>query len=688
MIRARSLFLHWIVALAAIGSAALPAGADALRTVYTASASGDAMYPIAVGSDGSLAALGSFSLSSDPEAVTTSPDGQHVYVARGGSDALSVYNVGIDGTLQYASAVATGATPVALAITPSGRTLFSADASGGLSGFAVASDGSLSASGGGGATLTGASPEGLAISPDGGLLFVTDALGNKVKVFSIGVNAELSPVGEADTGGGPVGVAVPPAGGRVFVANAGTGTISGFAVSSNGDLSALPGSPYAAAAGVRGLALNGDGSRLLAANDTAGTVASYSVASDGSLSATGSTSALAGASVVAFNSDGSHAYAAGNGVVRALDVSSSGTLTKRGTDIATTGQHRGLALTPNQGPTAVIDSALAAPGNDSTFEGGHSYDPDGAIANYEWDFGDGTKANGQQQSHTYVQAGQYQLTLTVTDNAGCSSVPKFTGQITMCNASSAARLVQTITIADPPAIAPPDPPCIHDGNDGYCGTPDQKAPQASIVGINNGASITTVDAPDQLVGVISPDPSGIKSVILRFTKAAGFKTVTKSAKRCRKVPVRKGSKRTRTVCKKAPTKICHKVAVKRGSKKKTVCKKRKKAVQTRVALCDTVADGKNYFVRKTCTQVGFMSIGGDTVFRYSLPVALGIGTYNVEVLVTDNAGNEDVLEDGRDKLTFKVVNTPSNQDSGGGTITPPITTTPSTPIDDTGSPFG
>jgi hypothetical protein len=57
------------------------------------------------------------------------------------------------------------------------------------------------------------------------------------------------------------------------------------------------------------------------------------------------------------------------------------------------------------------------------------------------------------------------------------------------------------------------------------------------------------------------------------------------------------------------------------------------------------------------------------------------------VVAIDNAGNQDVLEEGRNQLSFKIVKTPSNQSGGGGVTTTPITTPP-TPIDDTGSPFG
>jgi hypothetical protein len=119
------------------------------------------------------------------------------------------------------------------------------------------------------------------------------------------------------------------------------------------------------------------------------------------------------------------------------------------------------------------------------------------------------------------------------------------------------------------------------------------------------------------------------------------------------------------------------------------CTKKKvfKVIGSKVPICLTISGTKNYLVRTECANVAWITVSGDTIFRYPLPVALGTGSYTVDVIATDGAGNTDVLQDGRNHMTFKVISTPSNQSGGtGGTDTQP--TTPSTPIDDTGSPFG
>ncbi len=61
-----------------------------------------------------------------------------------------------------------------------------------------------------------------------------------------------------------------------------------------------------------------------------------------------------------------------------------------------------------------------------SFDGSGSFDTDGTIMSYEWDFdSDGVvDASGVTSSHTYTQAADHTATLTVTDNAGeTDSIP-------------------------------------------------------------------------------------------------------------------------------------------------------------------------------------------------------------------------------------------------------------------------
>ncbi len=59
---------------------------------------------------------------------------------------------------------------------------------------------------------------------------------------------------------------------------------------------------------------------------------------------------------------------------------------------------------------------MVLPNDSVEFNGSGSYDPDGEIVGYAWDFGDGSNATGCLVTHQYALGGTYLVTLTVTDS--------------------------------------------------------------------------------------------------------------------------------------------------------------------------------------------------------------------------------------------------------------------------------
>lgn len=72
----------------------------------------------------------------------------------------------------------------------------------------------------------------------------------------------------------------------------------------------------------------------------------------------------------------------------------------------------------SESPVAIFSfiPSSGAPPLEINFNASESYDPDGEIISYIWDFGDGFTGENKTTTHTYTQKGNYTVTLTVTDN--------------------------------------------------------------------------------------------------------------------------------------------------------------------------------------------------------------------------------------------------------------------------------
>ncbi len=94
-----------------------------------------------------------------------------------------------------------------------------------------------------------------------------------------------------------------------------------------------------------------------------------------------------------------------------------------------------LPVVPPKSPVAVIAWSPTHPVAGQTavsLDGSNSFDPDGAITQYIWEFGDGSVGHGKTTTHVYASAGTYTLELIVIDEDGIAN-----------------RDVQTITVVAP-----------------------------------------------------------------------------------------------------------------------------------------------------------------------------------------------------------------------------------------------
>ncbi|WP_298801728.1 PKD domain-containing protein [uncultured Pseudokineococcus sp.] len=109
----------------------------------------------------------------------------------------------------------------------------------------------------------------------------------------------------------------------------------------------------------------------------------------------------------------SHTYASAASRTVRLTVTDSAGTSASTTATATT------TPPPDRAPTAVATASCTD--LSCTFDGSGSSDPDGPLARYTWQLGDGTTADGAVVSHTYTDPGERTATLVVTDSAGTTA---------------------------------------------------------------------------------------------------------------------------------------------------------------------------------------------------------------------------------------------------------------------------
>jgi 6-phosphogluconolactonase (cycloisomerase 2 family) len=408
-----------------------------------------------------------------PEGIAITPGGKYLYAANANDNTVSVFSVAGDGSLTRVTCptCGTGMFPEQVGITPNGRFLYVTNGMAGtVSPFSINADGTLAPIACTPLPVSCTDPNvgNLAIAPSGQFLYTSHSGLGDISVFAIGSGGSLTPVTCTNCTANSVagGLVITPDGRFLYESQYSTGgSIVPFAIHADGTVTQVtcPANDCLAGDHPRGMAITPDGKFLYAAIQTSGGLSQYSINSDGTLtpiacSGTGCQTATGPVTPVVAPG-GQRLYVANetSGVVTAYAIGSTGALTQipcTAPNCNAGSAPLGLALTPDQAPTASFSATPGQPGQPTSFDASASTASTGhTVAHYKWDFGDGTTLadGGVTPTHAYAAAGTYSVTLTVTDDAGCSDTPIFTGQTDSCNGLPRAQASKQVVI--PPARA-------------------------------------------------------------------------------------------------------------------------------------------------------------------------------------------------------------------------------------------
>lgn len=402
-----------------------------------------------------------------PRGIVFADDGRTAYVADSGGDAVAPFRVGPDGTLMPLSdPVHSGDLPFGIAVAPGGRSLYVAHFNtADVMAFSIDEDGIPHPFGP--PVPTGQDHgKGVAVTPDGRFAYVatgtpSDQVPDAIVRFdlrpdgSIGARGPATPIGVSGSG-----IVITPDGRFVYVACQGSDEVWGFRIEPDGALTPLPGLPMAAPDFAEGAAIGPDGRFLYVT--ALGTqqpgedgVYVFAIKADGSLTQVGARIPTGdGPGAATATPDGRFVYISNfrSDDISAYRVLPSGRLEELPTSPYPTGgdgpAFGAVQLPPNDGPTAWFSAVADRDGRTVQFDATDSADQDGRVVRYAWTFGDGTGQQGYEArpSHVFRQPGSYPVTVTVTDDEGCSTRRVSFGQSAMCTGSPLATLTRIVAV--------------------------------------------------------------------------------------------------------------------------------------------------------------------------------------------------------------------------------------------------
>jgi YVTN family beta-propeller protein len=489
-------------------------GADTVESFNTAT-----LQTASLPSGASVASQGSAQVGAQPVSEVVSPDGGTVYVLNSASDSITpVSTLGSPPVSEATISLPAGYTPQAMALTPDGTNVYVV-AMANLSNTAApvlweialggASPGTLAR------TITlpaNSSPAGLALTPDGQEALVTDYSGGAVIPVSLSSAKVGTPI---PVGSGPLGIGVSPNGANAYVANSEEGSITQIDLANNTPSS--PNTPLEVGFQPQQVAVSPDGSTLWVSEDNAHTpgnagfavpvsIPSMSVGAPISAGFDPYGVALSPDGSTLFVADESNGYGPGHskGAVTMINTST-GTAQIFYTNI----DPALVVVTPDEAPFASFTFSPIAAGHATCFDASASYSLTNGGLKYNWNFGDGTVSLPPQSSngyneftcHTFNLAGNYSVTLSVTDASGTSTQVVYTGQYVSNNGGPSAGFAAQVIVPDPSVSRPAVAYVTNSQSNSV--TPVLADPSQAISPNDAGTPIPVGTHPDALA--ISPD---------------------------------------------------------------------------------------------------------------------------------------------------------------------------------------
>lgn len=375
-----------------LGIAIAPDGA----TAYVTNSLSDTVTPIDLAASPTLGAP--IRVGSGPVAIAITPDGEAAYVTNFNANTVTPLDLRTH-PARPGAPIHVGLGPWSIAVSSNGRTVCVSNSESSTVSVIDTSSRQVTT------VQVGNRPGAIAIAPNGATAYVAN--GDQVTPISLGA-APYQAETPIHIGDGPVGIAITPDGRTAFTANV-DNTVTPI------DLTTSPVTPEAPI--LVGTLSQPDG--------------------------------------IAISPNGATAYAANaSDNVTPIDLTTSPATPEAPIPVGTASF--GIAIVPDLAPIARLTVTPAKAGRPTAFNASSSVSPNGMIARYAWNFGDGTTkvTTTPTTTHVYARAGSYVASVTLTSSNGTSLARTFTGQTVSNSGGVVARATRSLSISSALQLTP------------------------------------------------------------------------------------------------------------------------------------------------------------------------------------------------------------------------------------------